>query len=282
MSEPTFNIKQSLVLYYYHHSYFFKVAVASCKKTFKPRHIHDLRLSMKNLDALLELLHEIEPRKKRLPWYPDRLGKLFKVVGELRDVQVLRSELNALEKNLDVKFGGFRKIFMSQEKDLTGKLKPMLKVSKYLDELQGIKLHLEEVAGKYETEQQLEQKVLRHIRLSWRESCRMLKSRHTASNLHALRINLKHLYYILMVLRDKKVIWDSLPFNPKELNPFQELLGSWHDLVVFRDKIREILRQKGKAIPGHGKMILLMEFLNKEQLRLKRRVRTRGIRLADL
>jgi CHAD domain-containing protein len=110
----------------------------------------------------------------------------------------------------------------------------------------------------------------------------MLKSRHTASNLHALRINLKHLYYILMVLRDKKVIWDSLPFNPKELNPFQELLGSWHDLVVFRDKIREILRQKGKAIPGHGKMILLMEFLNKEQLRLKRRVRTRGIRLADL
>ena len=203
MDEQNLTIKQSLVLYFYHHTYLFKVALSSCRKSLKPRHIHDLRLALKNLTALLLLLHELEPRKKINPWNPDKLNRLFRIMGELRDIQVLQSELKKKEKILKIRFSGFRKIIRNDEKALSGKLKPMLRIAKYETELQGVKSYMERVTEKSGGEAVLEKRILKYILRSWKEIRVMMTRPHTARNLHSIRIDLKHINYILMVLKQK-------------------------------------------------------------------------------
>jgi CHAD domain-containing protein len=271
MESKKMTLIESLEHFYTEQAYHFSAAFMNCRTGLTNRAIHDLRLALKNLNALVQMLMEMDTSRRVIKFdMPPRLERLFKLLGAIRDLQNLESELKKQEKKLKTGFGKFRKHFKKQKLDTVKKLGPLLGSLEIGAELLKIREYMEKVLRRYGDEEILKKKIVRYVEKSWTQIRQMLKARHTVRNLHAIRISLKHLYYILSVVKSDKEIIRNFPFRIELLDPFQELLGNWHDSTVFRDKIRNIAGKKGKRHPNLMKISFLESNIAREQMRLKR------------
>ena len=65
--------------------------------------------------------------------------------------------------------------------------------------------------------------------------------------LHRIRIMLKELIYTLSIFKKGKLTTNYTAADIKKLNSLQQTLGSWHDSIVLLNKIRSIAEERGTS-----------------------------------
>jgi CHAD domain-containing protein len=199
-----------------------------------PDAIHDLRVAIRRCRSVAAVLQEVDPD----PAWPElrRLGKkLFRQLGELRDVQVLADWVQQLSGTEDPVGQRLQAEFGAKEKTL--------------------REAAAKAAGKFDGKswKRLEHTVSRRVRLvaldGMAAECLAIERLEAARELHskafrsekpeawhALRIGVKRFRYTVeSLLPTKYEAWGD------DLKQLQDLLGDTHDLDVLSEKIREHL-----------------------------------------
>lgn len=270
MDTTEITLKQLLADYFQNRSREFSSSFIACQKAFNRKNIHDLRLALKNLHSLFILLNLLNTQRKRKPLFPQPLEKLFDNLGKIRDLQIMDAELRIHEKVLNTSFSRQRSKIKKQQSERTGNVMPLLMKLKFGIEINRVRDYLDEVVGLYSDDAHLSATIRTHLFRSWKQIRIQLKHKHTQKNLHMIRIQIKHLGNMTSVVRQEQQLICDLPFRVKTLDEFQELLGLWHDQVVFYNKIKDELKDnKGKR---QMKLYFLLGSIRKKRGRITRKV----------
>ena len=177
--------------------------------------IHKLRTTLKKLKTFNILLDGLLFRQKD---FPIELTNLFKLSGEIRDIQI---QQNILEEYDD----GYKVYLLYMYEDRLNKFRIK---ENFNDELQYLIDKLDKVED-YHIDEQIIMNIQTRIQMGYDDIRNMIKNI-SPENLHEIRIKLKRIYYTLLMLNDLE--------NTKNLDQMQETIGLWHDHDVTIDNIK--------------------------------------------
>ncbi len=267
-----FNIRQLLINFYLEHSSLLGTYTESCRESASKGSVHKLRIALKNLKGLVVLLHYLDPEHQGRPELPANLKKLFSISGELRDIQVLEASLILEEQELDTKFTGIRRIFIEEKKEILERLAEVLNELHYWMETAAIEEYLYKVLGNYEDEHEISARSLKYIQRSWGKIRSLIAKEHTEDNLHKIRIRNRNLNAVLSVVQTSHCMPGLFPFHPQDLIQFQRLLGKWHDVAVFRNKVKNYAGKTEEKNRHQIRVAFLENSLAQKQRRMKRKI----------
>lgn len=177
--------------------------------------IHKIRTTLKRIKTFNILLDGLLFREKD---FPPGFTNLFKLTGEIRDIQIQQKILDEykdpyqlyLSEKLRIKIAHFniKDSFQEELKYLSDKLD---RVEEY---------HIDDqIIINIKTRVEMSLSDIRNITI-------------TPENLHEVRIKLKRSYYTLLMLNEREYI--------DQLNNIQETIGLWHDHDVTISRLLEL------------------------------------------
>lgn len=178
--------------------------------------IHKLRTTLKRLKTFNILLDGLLFRQKD---FPVELSNLFKLSGEIRDIQI---QQNILEEYSD----GYKVYLLYMYED---RLKKFKIKEDFSNELQHLTDKLNRVED-YHIDEQIIMNIKSRIEMSYDDIRNMIKDI-SPENLHEIRIKIKRIYYTLLMLGELD--------NVDKLDNIQEKIGLWHDYDVTIENIRK-------------------------------------------
>jgi CHAD domain-containing protein len=224
---------------------FLKSHISGKAKKFSKVEIHDLRLSFKKLKSVAFLLEMLLPEKADAQLLMEPLLPLYKKMGQLRDVQVMQTMLSNYEESLGIELQPVVAILKQQIKSvefevfdymeefkLKGKKKFLKRVKQIEDNLD--KSEIVEISN--ETIQQLISGITR----------KLLSNKISDESYHDIRKYLKTIGYIYKLL-NKDLDRNDLMIKPKWTKPIEKELGDWHDKIVLRDFLLEIVQNESET-----------------------------------
>lgn len=213
--------------------------------------IHQLRVDVKKLRALIRLIEFISEGKIKADDHFAVFFELFKVSGKLREIQINMSLINIQDQNIISPYNDYLR---EQKQKLIPKLQRRL-VSFKRDELEKLNELFYKDLAKMSDETILEFIGLYSI-VKISEIKRLRKSP-TDSNLHKIRFNAKEIKEYLKIQNSISSTKRSLKLED-EIKNFNEMIGSWHDMVVL---VSSVVKFINRCADGENKqqMILLTE-----------------------
>lgn len=178
--------------------------------------IHKLRTTLKKIKTFNLLLDGMLYREKD---FPSELSKIFKTVGEIRDIQIQQSILKD--------YNDPYKIYVQYL--LEYKISHFNINNSYEYELNYIKEKMD-LVSQYQVDEQIINNIKTRIRMIYDEIEKMIFDI-SPENLHEIRIKLKRIFYTLFMLGELQDI-------PK-LDNIQETIGLWHDYDITIENIRK-------------------------------------------
>ena len=216
----------------------------------KKEDIHALRVEIKKLKAAYLLLDHISPQYKLRKSF-HAISPLFKQAGRIREIQLHRIHLSTY--GLYPELPQYKKLLdKKQEKEFS----KFHKVQKQFtpDELEHLLNKSKMVLDNTKTKP-----VQSYLLQSQKHICQLLEKKQLkTSEVHDLRKTVKSFFYLSghFTLQNKKL---------KGLNPFQELLGKWHDCEVFADDISKVVKKENLPANELKKLNLLKTKVDKER-----------------
>ena len=177
--------------------------------------IHKLRTTLKKLKTFNILLDGLLFRQKD---FPIELTNLFKLSGEIRDIQI---QQNILEEYDD----GYKVYLLYMYEDRLNKFRIK---ENFNDELQYLIDKLDKVED-YHIDEQIIMNIQTRIQMGYDDIRNMIKNI-SPENLHEIRKKIKRIYYTLLMLDELDLI--------DKLDDLQETIGLWHDHDVTIDNIK--------------------------------------------
>jgi len=179
------------------------------------QYIHKLRTTLKKLKTFNILLDGLLFRQKD---FPIELTNLFKLSGEIRDIQIQQKIL----QNYD---DGYKAYLLYLYEDRLKKFK--IKES-FSNEIQYLTEKLDRVED-YHIDEQIIMNIKTRIEMSYDDIRNMIRDI-SPENLHDIRKKIKRIYYTLLMLGELDLI--------DKLDDLQETIGLWHDHDVTIDNIK--------------------------------------------
>lgn len=233
--------------------------------------IHQLRLSIKRIRALFELLEALEPENFSVRKQLGKIRHVFQCSSHIRDLQVQQLLLQDFSISLGLSFKKFEKYLTKQEKDSNKLLIRQLKKTTDNSLRSLLPLVEEYFEGTY-TKTQTDQKILwavKHILLSINDR---EKETLTDDRFHEIRGRLKTAHYLLSLITGKKKELSTLNEMLEKLHLTEELLGKWNDRVVALRLLINFFRVN-RSFPGkHNEYLILWEKIHQEYLGLKKEI----------
>lgn len=178
--------------------------------------IHKLRTTLKKLKTFNILLDGLLFRKKD---FPIEFTNLFKLSGEIRDIQIQQKILEEYEEGYKAYL-----LFMYESKLSKFKIKDNFEEEiKYLSD----KMNM---VDDYHIDDQIVKNIQTYIELSYNDVRNMIKDI-SPENLHEIRIRTKRVYHTLLMLGETE--------NVQKLDDIQETIGLWHDCDVTIENIKK-------------------------------------------
>ncbi len=203
------------------------------------KEIHDVRVNIKKIFALSELNKIRGYQPGNLPLLGMR--SLFKTTGAVRSSQII---LNSMEKSglENKKINEYhKKIVKTNTRKLTGQGPAHLKMLfAFRNEMTGQKLHPLQTS-----------EVLLYHDLKSDYLKQVFNRPLNRDYLHEGRKQIKHLLYIQEMIPAS--LKKQLPFSMKNLEQLQDMIGKWHDTVMFLDCLNEF--NPDKKNQGLGELI---------------------------
>lgn len=220
--------------------------------------IHDMRVSVKRLRALMILAEKLEPSFNSAETEGE-LKQLFRLSGKMRDAQVQQSLLADYAQNLNISFGEYDLFLRNFEKKSKKKFTSYLKVNTSTDFTGNINQSLAELFNKTESTQivtainLLVDELLAKVR-------EMNDDQQHDEHLHEIRRKLKQCNYLLSVFDKNDPDLPRLNETLHVLEKANNLLGEWHDHDVAREFLFNFLSNKNHDdYPGYSRYKLLLE-----------------------
>lgn len=178
--------------------------------------IHKIRTTLKKLKTFNILLDGLLFRQKD---FPIELTNLFKLSGEIRDIQIQKNILEEYEDGYKAYL-----LFMCEYKISKFKIK-----ENFDAEIQSLTDKLNMVED-YHIDDQIIKNIQTRIKMSYDETLEMIKNV-SPENLHDIRKNIKRIYYTRLMLGD--------PTDIEKLDKVQDVIGTWHDCEVTIEEIKK-------------------------------------------
>ena len=177
--------------------------------------IHKIRTTLKRLKSFNIVLDGLLFRDKD---FPVEFNNLFKLTGEIRDIQIQQKLL----VEYDDPYNSYLK-YMCEYKIKHFKIK-----DNFQEEFQYLNDKLDRVE-EYHINEQIISNIKTRVEMSLSDIRNMIVEI-SPSNLHEIRIKLKRIYYTLLMLDERE--------NIKKLDNIQETIGLWHDHDVCVERIK--------------------------------------------
>ena len=175
--------------------------------------IHKIRTTLKRLKNFNILLDGLLFREKD---FPVGFTNLFKLSGEIRDIQIQQKILLGYESIYQYYLSGV----------LENKLEFFNIKNSFEEEFQYLGGKLDRIE-EFHIDEQIIANVNTRVEIGLSDIRNMPI---TPENLHEIRIRLKRIYYTLLMLDEKEHI--------KQLDDIQETIGLWHDHDVTIERLR--------------------------------------------
>lgn len=197
--------------------------------------IHDYRVSLKRIRLLMKYLGEIsETMRLRNAFKKARLNKVFKTGGILREIQINRKLLKEYENKENRKFRDFRFYMKKKEVKARRKFREVWKKFSFR-RLYNFRLRL--IRAYTDTPESF---ITEHLdiflnnRLQQIEN--LVKDKEVENHLHRIRKLTKDIKYLLELSELSKKDIGSLKLNIERITLLEDLIGKWHDYLVFKEE----------------------------------------------
>lgn len=207
--------------------------------------LHDLRVGIKRLKALYQVLDPIsEGRFDSKTNFAD-VHFLFKEVGKLREIQVLKALFTFFAEDAAAEtFIEFNNLIIAREKLASDELNTALQQfdNKIIGKsLEAANAFLVDISNEDATK--LTKKLLKK---RFKQIGELLPNKQEEALMHDLRTRVKQSCYIIEMLA---LMQPEKEFtkHPKRLKLAAELLGQWHDHVVLVGELTDFLVEKTDA-----------------------------------
>lgn len=220
--------------------------------------IHDMRVAVKRMRALMILAEKLQPSFNSAETEGE-LKQLFRLSGKMRDAQVQQSLLADYAEKLNISFGEYDLYLRNFEKKSIRKFTSYLKVNTSTDFTGNLSQTLTDLFNKTESAQivtainLLVDELLAKVR-------EMNDDQQHDEHLHEIRRKLKQCNYLLSVFDKNDPGLPRLNETLQLLEKANNLLGEWHDHDVAREFLFNFLSNKNHDdYPGYSRYKLLLE-----------------------
>ncbi|HLC15470.1 MAG TPA: CHAD domain-containing protein [Thermodesulfovibrionia bacterium] len=228
---------------------FFK-ELHNCKNTPSVDAVHDLRVSIRRLDAAIDVLTNFI-EDKDISLAKEELRGILKPFGQLRDIHVQQEWI----ENIFKKFGHGLKKYTAKLKNKERKLEQsLIRVAENFNPVFTEKMINETVPKLMEAEQRdknffplraYEIMAASFGNVKKAEQSALLDENDTEA-LHQLRIAFKHYRYTAELL--KSLFADGKKELLKNMHSLQTLLGEIHDFDVLSDKFYKFMHKRKRTL----------------------------------
>ena len=190
--------------------------------------IHQLRVNIKKIKALLRLMQEMDPQDRREKAFRALFADVFKQAGRVREIQINRELLKAYREG-----SGLITSLAQMEKQET---KVLLQVLKTFSWDQVAKDHQQQLEKLKHLDEDSVYKLARSRAFRELSKVISLKYQPGPQQLHQVRIKLKAIVEVLAVMVEihPQQSCKQLLMDIKVLN---QIIGEWHDYQVLEDSL---------------------------------------------
>jgi CHAD domain-containing protein len=264
----------NLLAYFRKHQQNLEHYLALCAEETEPENVHQLRVSIKRLRAVLQFTNQVSCNDEIIAEKQLKsLRKLFKVAGSVRDVQVQQILIREYESDMDLRFGQYLTFLEKLEKKA---IKNFYSFNK--DVRPAHKLNAEheliEKSLAILTHEEIKSGSEKLLSSRCKTVSQMLAEKPDDKKLHKTRTIIKQMRYILGIIQKSAPDILAKTVSLEQLSEAEVLLGKWHDMVVGIGFLKDFMKKAdfNHAIEDeHYKN--LAKKLNRERLKLRRQIR---------
>ncbi|MBL7964551.1 MAG: CHAD domain-containing protein [Flavobacteriales bacterium] len=196
------------------------------------RQIHALRVAIKRMRALVTIVHALRPEAKRPRRALHHWKRMFRVIGELREQQVCAQMVRRMRGIPAEHRQAYLRHASEQADRLTAEAVDLMRGMSARDG-ERIRRYVEKAVADAD-----DRALMKHLnaalRSGWQDARRAMRSR--SCDLHALRKQVKRVWYILRLLeKAERPLPKGIP--ARSLGELQRVLGEWHDARVLVDDV---------------------------------------------
>lgn len=213
----------------------FRKMILSVSGKHSAHDIHQLRLSIKKIRAVYELLQGIYPEEFGARDHYRLFKPLFKNLGLAREKQINLKMIKGIDGMDDLvkAYRSYVNRYLKIRDEQTS-----LSISAFDYDI--LDSHIREVGILLNSFQDNELAVIcsGHIMTEAKRIRKIFSSTVMTDSLHEIRVIIKNLKPILLLLKDFK----DLPFKPtvyKKVDTTETLIGKWHDWVILNSSMTE-------------------------------------------
>jgi CHAD domain-containing protein len=264
---------QDLLEYFQKHQQHLEHYLALCFEEPEPEMVHQLRVSIKRLRAVLHFTGEVTGNEEISAKKQGKsLRKLFKAAGILRDIQVQLKLIPEYESGLNFKFRLYLSYLKKLEKQSVKNFNAFIEETKPIHKLtSGRELIEESLAMLSPEEIRLKAELLITARCS--NIRQMLGTKPDDKKLHEMRTIIKQMRYIMSIMLKGSPEDSEAKVSVAILTELEELLGRWHDVVVgigFLKDFRDITDfNKDSEVKSYE---FFAKTLESERVKLRRQI----------
>lgn len=223
-------MKELLKTYYSEQRHNLEESIARADEKDNMKTIHQLRLSIKKIRALYSFVWYIHPKKKTGKKSLNKLKRIYKPAGDIRDTQVHLEIIENYKKRLLIDFKDYTDFYQNYEREKLNELKfqiqyfdnqPLNKLEKKLNKVLD---NISEKELKSKSKQVFEDKL---------EIIRELNKIPTNKdkNLHQIRKYLKEARYLISIFNGNTSESETFKISLDRLKQIEQTVGKWHDQV---------------------------------------------------
>lgn len=221
-----------LLDYFQKHQQHLEHYLALCFEDPEPEMVHQLRVSIKRLRAVLHFTGEVTGNEEISAKKQGKsLRKLFKAAGILRDIQVQLKLIPEYESDLNFKFRLYLSYLKKLEKQSVKNFNAFIEEAKPIHKLTSRRELIEKSLALLSPEE-IRSRAEALIGARCSNIQQMLGTRPDDKKLHEMRTIIKQMRYILSVMRKSSPEDSEAKVSLANLSELEELLGKWHDVVV--------------------------------------------------
>lgn len=227
----------------------FSKELRNCKNEISVDAVHDLRVSIRRLDAALDTLSSFID-DKNLVIIREEIKAILRPFGKLRDIHVQQEWINTIYKNLGPGLTKYLARQKKRKKKIEGTLIEVIKnfrpvlTEKMLSHGGSDFLQKGQINDSSFPQRAYEIMLRRYGAVKKAESLSM--DENDTKALHQLRIDFKHYRYTAELL--KPLFADGKNQIMKRMHSYQTLLGEIHDFDVLSNKLHNFMRKKKRTL----------------------------------
>jgi CHAD domain-containing protein len=195
--------------------------------------VHNLRLSIKRVRALLILIDQAENLNESE--LIKQIDSLFLYSGQLRDIHIQTILLESYRAKVGTEVDFFISYIKKGKNKIIKRLENSVRQVDFFDIVlfnQRLDCFIESLDSSSH-EKNCRLKVVR----LYEQILQQVNENSSEKALHRIRIMLKELIYSLSIFKKGKLTIDFNVEDIKNLNNLQQKLGNWHDLTILLNKI---------------------------------------------